>query len=65
MSHRGDMIKLIKLVKKAGCTVDRTGSGHWKITTPSGVTVITAFSPSKSSSYRNAVHDLKKAGVKL
>lgn len=65
MSHRADMMKLIKLAKKAGCTVERTGSGHWKITTPSGAVLITSFSPSSPIPYRDTVQHLKKAGVKL
>lgn len=65
MSHRGDMMKLVKLAKKHGCTVERTGSGHWKITTPSGLTIVTSFSPSNPGPYRDTVRYLKKAGVLL
>ena len=65
MSHRGDMMKLMKLAKKAGCSIERTGSGHWKITTPSGAVLIASFSPSSPLPYRDTVKHLLKAGVKL
>ena len=65
MSHRADMMKLVKLAKKNGCSVQRTGSGHWRITTPSGVSIVTSFSPSNPGPYRDVLRELRKAGVKL
>ena len=65
MSHRADMMKLMRLVKKKGCSVERTGSGHWKITTPSGTPVFASFSPSNPGAYHDAIKKLQKAGVKL
>ena len=63
--HRGDMMKLIKLAKKQGCTTERTGSGHWRITTPSGESIVTSFSPSNGGAYRITIRALRKAGVSL
>lgn len=65
MSHQGDMSKLIKAVRKQGCLVERTTSSHWKITTPSGIKVIAAFSPSTAGGVRATIRYLQKAGVKL
>jgi hypothetical protein len=65
MSHRSDMMKLVKLARKKGCTVERTGSGHWKITTPSGEVLITSFSPSNPGPHRDLIRYLRKAGVPL
>jgi hypothetical protein len=61
--HRADMMKLVKLAKKAGCTAIRTGTGHWKITTPSGAVIITSFSPSTAGAYRDTVRALRREGV--
>ena len=58
-------MKLVKLAKKKGCSAQRTGSGHWRITTPSGVTIITSFSPSNPGAYRDTIQALRKAGVPL
>lgn len=63
--HRADMMKLLKKAKKAGCSVERTGSGHWMITTPSGRTILCAFSPRTAGAYRGTINALRKAGVKL
>lgn len=63
--HRADMMKLLKRAKKCGCSVERRGSGHWKITTPSGVSVIAAFSPRTAGGYRSTINDLRKAGVQI
>ena len=41
-------MKLVKALKKQGFQVERTGSGHWKVTRDgSGDAVIMAFSPGK------------------
>lgn len=63
--HRADMMKLLKKAKKAGCSVERRGSGHWLITTPNGTTILCAFSPRTAGAYRSTITDLRKAGVQL
>lgn len=40
-------MKLVKKLRGQGFSVDRTGSGHWKVTSPAGEgPVIMGFSPS-------------------
>jgi predicted RNA binding protein YcfA (HicA-like mRNA interferase family) len=34
MSGRAEQMKLVKALKKQGFVVERTGSGHWKVTHP-------------------------------
>ena len=63
--HRSDMMKLVKRAKSKGCTVERTGSGHWRITTPEGVKILASFSPSTPGAYRDTIRDLRRAGVSL
>lgn len=63
--HRSDMMKLVKKAKKAGCSAERTGSGHWRIVAPNGTLITTSFSPSNPGSYRDAIRALRKAGVEL
>ena len=63
--HRSDMMKLIKRAKKNGCSAERTGSGHWRITTPSNQVIIASFSPSNPGAYRDTIRDLRRAGVEL
>jgi hypothetical protein len=59
------MMKLVKKAKSKGCQVERTGTSHWKITTPSGLVIVTSFSPSNPGPYRDTLKALKKAGVQL
>ena len=63
--HRSDMMKLVKKAKSQGCTVERTGGGHWRITTPSNTVITASFSPSKPGAYLRTLRDLRKAGVSL
>lgn len=63
--HRADMMKLIKRAQKKGCSAERTGSGHWRITTPSGEVLTASFSPSSPGSLRDTIRDLRRAGVEL
>ena len=63
--HRSDMMKLVKQAKRKGCTVVRSGNGHWKITTPDGTNLYASFSPTSPGAYRDTIRDLRKAGVSL
>lgn len=63
--HRSDMMKLIKKAKSQGCSVERSGNGHWRITTPKGGIVMASFSPRTPGAYRDTIRDLRKAGVQL
>ena len=43
---RAESMKLVKRLRSAGFVVVRTGSGHWKVTSPEGKgPVIMGFSP--------------------
>ena len=63
--HRAEMMKLMKKAQKAGCSVERTGSGHWKIVAPNGTVTVTSFSPKNAGALRDVTKELKKAGVQL
>ena len=43
---RAETMKLVKALRKQGFTVERTGSGHWKVTSPRGGITTIGFSPS-------------------
>ena len=53
MSSRGETMKLVKDLEKQGFVVERTGSGHWKVTRPgrSGC-VVMAFSPKREPGFK-------------
>lgn len=63
--HRADMMKLVKRAKKEGCTLERDGRSHWKITTPSGTVITASFSPRTPGAYRDTIRALRQAGVEL
>lgn len=63
--HRADMMKLVKKAKSKGCSVERSGSGHWKIVCPDGTLITASFSPTTPGAYRDTIRDLRKAGVDL
>lgn len=46
-------MKLVRQLKKAGFSVDRTGSGHWRVQHPEGgPVVIMAFSPTSTNDHK-------------
>lgn len=46
MSGRAEAMKLVKSLRKQGFDVERTGSGHWKVSRPGRQGfVIMGFSP--------------------
>jgi len=59
------MRKLLAKAESHGCTVKRTGGGHWKIIAPSGAVVITGFSPSSPRSIHQTINRLRHAGVPI
>lgn len=65
MSQRSEIMKLIKAAKRAGCEVEQSRNGHWKIRTPNGSLVVAPFSPRTHRGVRDTVARLKAAGVKL
>ena len=53
MSNRSEMMRLVKRIRKQGLNVERTGSGHWKVTRPGGGDcVIMGFSPNHSGMHK-------------
>uniref|UniRef100_A0AAU7GYN0 HicA-like toxin n=1 Tax=Streptomyces phage Geonosis TaxID=3158856 RepID=A0AAU7GYN0_9CAUD len=57
-----EVTKLIKLLgsSRYGCTVDRTKSGHWKVTRPGCQWIIISSSPSDVHAVRNAKADVRR-----
>jgi len=47
------MFRLVKSLRRQGFDVDRTGSGHWKVSRPGvGDTVIMGFSPTGTAFHK-------------
>jgi predicted RNA binding protein YcfA (HicA-like mRNA interferase family) len=65
MSQRSEMTKLLKAAQKQGCTVTRTKGSHWKVVTPSGAVIFTAFSPGSRTAIRDYRQRLRRAGVNI
>jgi len=61
---RKDIVKLLDEARAQGFSVERCGSGHWKIRSPRGAVVIAAFSPSSGYALQRIRRDLKRAGFK-
>lgn len=57
--------QLLKALKRQGCLVEHTGSGHIRITLPQGDTIILAHSPSDRRAWLNDRARLRRAGVAL
>lgn len=63
MTKRSDISRLTKQAVEQGFTVERSKSGHWKITNPNTGRMV--FIPSTPSDWRavlNAASTLKKIG---
>ena len=61
---RAERARLVKKLEKQGFDVDRTGSGHLKVTHPDrDGSVIMAFSPRSPADYTTVKH-LKKIGYR-
>lgn len=54
--------ELINELRRAGATVTRAGSGHWKISM-NGITVIAAKSPSDHRAIHNLRAELRRSGL--
>lgn len=54
--------KLAKKLEAQGAHIERTGSGHFKVTAPWGKVVICPSTPSEYRSMRNTMSYLRKAG---
>jgi hypothetical protein len=61
---RADQMKLVKALRKQGFTVERTGSGHWKVTREgSKEFAFMAFSPNRVPQH-NTIRRLKEMGYR-
>jgi hypothetical protein len=63
---RKDTEKLIRGLRRQGCTVRVGGSGHWRVTGPAGVTITMPRTPNGGSrSWMNMRSNLRRLGVDL
>lgn len=61
---RAENMKLVRRLKSAGFLVVRTGSGHWKVTSPEGKgSVIMGFSP-RGKGRHDTMKRLREIGYK-
>ena len=62
MSGRPEQMRLVKALRKQGFTVERSGSGHWKVTHPEqeGCTYM-SFSP-RGTPQHKTIKRLKDMG---
>jgi predicted RNA binding protein YcfA (HicA-like mRNA interferase family) len=62
--NRGEMMKLVKKLRKQGFDVQRTGSGHWMVKSPDGKgSTVLSFSPG-SRGIVKTMKQLEKIGYK-
>ena len=55
------MFKLVKALRRQGFDVDRTGSGHWKVSRPGEQQVIMGFSPT-GTAFHKTLKQLERIG---
>ena len=57
---------LIRRCERAGLVVERSGGGHWKVTSRDGETLATIpFSPSTNRWLENTLTQLRRRGIEL
>lgn len=61
---RKDVLKLIEIAKENGWTCERSGSGHFKLKSPTGATVILPYSPNSGRAFYYSRALLRKYGLK-
>jgi hypothetical protein len=59
------MKSLVRAAQDAGCEVDLSGGGHWRLKCPNGKIVFMPSSPSDFRAIRNARAMLRREGVAL
>lgn len=61
-----DTNRLIRALRRQGCTARVGGSGHWRVTSPAGVTITMPRTPNGGNrSWKNMRANLKRLGVNL
>ena len=56
-------MRLVKDLRKQGFTVERTGSGHWRVSNERGDVVFMSFSP-RGSGLHKTLKQLRAMGYK-
>lgn len=63
---RKDIEQLIARLRRQGFTVRTGGSGHWRVTSPAGVTITMPKTPSGGGrSWQNMRSNLRRIGADL
>jgi len=65
VSQRTDTADLLTCVKRAGGTVRRSRSGHWKVYAGTRLVTVIAGSTGDRRSLRNARAQLRRAGLDI
>ena len=61
-----DVEAFVRRLRHAGLVVERSGGGHYKVTTPEGGTIaFLPFSPSTNRWRENTIAQLRKRGIVL
>jgi predicted RNA binding protein YcfA (HicA-like mRNA interferase family) len=60
-----DTRQLLTELRKQGWAVKLAGSGHWRVTSPSGETITVPATPQSWRSLRNTRAELRRAGARL
>jgi hypothetical protein len=63
MPRDKDIGDLLDAARRAGATVSKTGSGHWRITGPDGQQAVCAQTPSDARSIRNVRAEFRRKGI--
>lgn len=58
---RAETMQLVKRLRKAGFEVERTGSGHWKVSKGNGPFVTLGFSP-RGNGLHKSIKRLREIG---
>jgi predicted RNA binding protein YcfA (HicA-like mRNA interferase family) len=62
-SARKEVEKLIDVARAAGWTVERAGSGHYKLRSPAGALVVLPFSPRSGNAFYYSRALLRRHGL--
>lgn len=62
---RKELKRLLNAVEDAGCRVDATRGGHYQVFVPDGGIVLISGTSSDHHAMKNALADLRRAGVVL
>jgi len=63
--YRKDLKRLIRLAKRAGWEVLRSGGGHLKFISPTGAITFCSWSPRGHRAFADARANLRRAGLEV